>query len=151
MFRSSLFLLLLLPLSSFGQDTTAMRFLCFDQTLNRLDTMQEGAISSARFRFTVCNTTPVQIHQVWPGCGCTVVDYPKDTLKPGKSYVIELKYYSEGRPGYFKRTAIVLYHGLNPQEASPNAEAQLSISGYVVPRPTTNLQVTGKRQRKKSR
>lgn len=150
MFRSCLYLLLLLPLSSFGQDTTAIRFLCFDQTLNRLDTMQEGAISSTRFRFTVCDTTPVQIHQVWPGCGCTVVDYPKDTLIPGKSYFIEMKYYSEGRPGYFKRTAIVLYHGLNPQEASPNAEAQLSISGYVVPIPA-NPPAKGKRQRKKSR
>lgn len=137
------------------QDSATTRFLCFEETLFQMDTLQEGDISEARFRFRVCDTAPVIIHQVWPGCGCTVVDYPKGTLFPDSVYTISLHFFSEGRPGYFFRSAPILYHSVNPKEMNPYAEAQVSITGFVLPKvqelPPTPVETPKRRQRRKSR
>ena len=151
MLRALILLILFIPAAGKAQDTTMVRFLCLAQKLYTMDTMQEGAVTEAVFRFEVCDTAPVVIHQVWPGCGCTVAAYPKDTLYPGKPYLISLQYFSEGRPGYFLRSAHVLYHSINPLEASPYAEAQLSITGFVIPKPQTVIPEAPRRQRKKSK
>lgn len=142
-----------------AQDTTTARFLCFEARVFHMDTLKEGDVSEAVFHFEVCDSNPVLIHQVWPGCGCTVADYPKDTLFPGKSYTLSLRYFSEGRPGFFLRTAHVLFHSINPLDDNPNAETQLSITGFVQPRIETPVIVPEqaketlprRRQRKKSR
>lgn len=121
-------------LSLGAQDTSKARLLCFKERVFEMDTLEEGVISEAVFHFEVCENVPVVIHQVWPGCGCTVADYPKDTLFPGKSYTLSMRYFSEGRPGYFLRTAHVLFHSINPLDDNPNAETQLSITGFVLPK-----------------
>ncbi|MBU6324151.1 MAG: DUF1573 domain-containing protein [Bacteroidetes bacterium] len=142
------------PALVYTQDSSATRFLCFEETLFQMDTLQEGDISEARFRFRVCDTAPVVIHQVWPGCGCTVADYPKDTLFPDSVYMISLRFFSEGRPGYFFRSAPILYHSVNPGENNPYAETQVSITGFVLPKiqnPPPILPETKRRQRRKSR
>lgn len=148
------FLLFGLPFMGFSQDTSAIRFLCFKETIFNMDTLHEGDISEARFLFRVCDTVPIVIHQVWPGCGCTVADYPKDTLFPDSIYMISLRYFSEGRPGYFFRSAPILYHSVNPREISPYAEAQISITGFVLPKvqnpPSVPIE-TKRRHRRKSR
>ncbi|MEN9510609.1 MAG: hypothetical protein RLZZ370_428 [Bacteroidota bacterium] len=156
------FLLTLCCICAFSlgaQDTSKARLLCFKERVFEMDTLEEGVISEAVFHFEVCDRMPVLIHQVWPGCGCTVADYPKDTLFPGKSYTLSLRYFSEGRPGFFLRTAHVLFHSTNPLDDNPNAETQLSITGFVHPRIETPVIVPEqaketlprRRQRKKSR
>jgi hypothetical protein len=116
-------------------ETPAPRFLCFEQLSVAMDTIAEGDVPSAVFSFRVCDSFPVLIRQVWPGCGCTVPDFPQDTLFPGKTYTARLNYHSYGRPGAFNRSAIAMYHSLNPKELQPNAEVSLNIHGFVLPKP----------------
>ena len=143
-----------LPVLGLAQDSSATRFLCFEETRFQMDTLQEGEISEAQFRFRVCDTAPVVIHQVWPGCGCTVLDYPKDTLLPDSLYIIRLSYFSEGRPGYFFRSAPILYHSINTREINPYAEILVSITGFVIPKvqelPPIPVETPKRRQRRKS-
>ncbi|MFY7849784.1 MAG: hypothetical protein ACOVSS_12000, partial [Bacteroidia bacterium] len=50
-------------------ETPAPRFLCFEQLSVAMDTIAEGDVPSAVFSFRVCDSFPVLIRQVWPGCG----------------------------------------------------------------------------------
>jgi hypothetical protein len=129
MYKYLLFAVFILPGSMLsGQDTP--RFLCFDRLEVPMDTIREGEVPTAVFHFTVCSEYPVLIRQVWPGCGCTVPQFPNDTLFPGKEYEVKLNYHSYGRPGNFSRSASMLYYTLGKNE-QPNAEVMLTISGFV--------------------
>lgn len=46
---------------------------------------------------------PLVINDVTTSCGCTVVDYPKQPILPGKSDTLHISYQAE-HPGHFNKT-----------------------------------------------
>ncbi len=59
------------------------------------------------FRFTNTGNADLLILNVSTSCGCTVSEFPKEPIKPGKSGVIKLTFDSRGREGYQNKTATI--------------------------------------------
>lgn len=57
-------------------------------------------VVSCNFEFTNIGTAPLIIHQAIASCGCTVPQYPKEPIMPGKKGIIKVTYNGTGRyPG----------------------------------------------------
>ncbi len=61
---------------------------------------------SAAFEFKNPSMVPLIINNVQPQCGCTIANYPKEPIKPGKSAKISVSYNAKNI-GYFKKSIIV--------------------------------------------
>jgi hypothetical protein len=79
---------------------------------------------TAVFEFNNPSMVPLIINKVEPQCGCTVANYPKEPIKPGKSAKISVSYNAKNI-GYFKKSVIV---SSNAEDAVTN----LIIKGEVV-------------------
>lgn len=69
-----------------------------DSTKN-LGRINEGQKVQISFRFKNSGNKPLVIQSVRPGCGCTVADYPKEPIAPGKVGEITGAFDSQGREG----------------------------------------------------
>ncbi|HQQ13354.1 MAG TPA: DUF1573 domain-containing protein [Bacteroidales bacterium] len=88
----------------------------------------------AQHRFAVKNSgaSPLIISNVETSCGCTVPEWTKKPIKPGKEGEINITYESDF-PGVFRKTITVFYNGTN----SPDT---LLIKGEVeLPKEMKNL------------
>ena len=66
---------------------------------------ENNPIVAAEFKFTNVGDAPLVIHQAIASCGCTVPDYTKEPILPGKSGVVKVTYNGTGRyPGHFKKS-----------------------------------------------
>ena len=54
--------------------------------------IEQGKPVSAGFEFTNPSMVPLIISSVRTSCGCTVADYPKEPIQPGKSGKINVTY-----------------------------------------------------------
>jgi hypothetical protein len=68
----------------------------------------EGQKLEVAFRFKNSGNKPLIIQSVQPSCGCTVADYPKEPIAPGKEGVIKGVFDSAGKPGVNTKTMTVL-------------------------------------------
>ncbi len=88
----------------------------------------------AQHRFAVkkSGASPLIISNVETSCGCTVPEWTKKPIKPGKEGEINITYESDF-PGVFRKTITVFYNGTN----SPDT---LLIKGEVeLPKEMKNL------------
>lgn len=67
-----------------------------------------------KHRFAVKNSgeSPLIISNVETSCGCTVPDWTRKPIKPGKEGEINITYESDF-PGQFRKTITVFYNGTN--------------------------------------
>jgi hypothetical protein len=86
--------------------------------------IEQGTPVSADFEFTNPTMVPLIISSVRPTCGCTIADYPKEPVQPGKSGKI-LVTFNAAASGMFTKTIIVTS---NAQEGNTS----LIIKGEVV-------------------
>lgn len=61
--------------------------------------IKEGQKLAVSFRFKNTGNNPLVIESVAPSCGCTVADYPKEPIAPGKEGEITGEFDSNGREG----------------------------------------------------
>lgn len=61
--------------------------------------IKEGQKLAVSFRFKNTGSKPLIIESVAPSCGCTVADYPKEPIAPGKEGEITGEFDSHGREG----------------------------------------------------
>jgi hypothetical protein len=86
----------------------------------------EGEIVKARFELTNTGKEPLKILDVRPSCGCTVADYSKETIAPGKKGWVEAKVDTDGLPGgEIAKTVTVMANTL------PTA-TKLTVKGKVI-------------------
>jgi hypothetical protein len=73
--------------------------LTFENTHVTLGTINEGESVEVIFSFKNTGNAPLLLHEVQPGCGCTVAnDWPKDTpIAPGAKGKIKATFNSEGK------------------------------------------------------
>ncbi len=81
----------------------------FDKTTNDFGTFSENdPVVSCVFNFTNIGDAPLVIHQAVASCGCTVPDYTKEPILPGKTGTIKVTYNGKGKyPGHFKKSITV--------------------------------------------
>jgi hypothetical protein len=59
------------------------------------------------FKFTNTGSEALQISDVRTSCDCTLAEWPKDVIQPGKSAVIKGGFKIEGKNGRFEKSIII--------------------------------------------
>lgn len=87
-------------------------------------TIAKGADGVRVFEFTNTGNAPLIITKVTSSCGCTVPNWPKDPIMPGKSGEIKVKY-DTNRVNPIRKTITVISNAERPTIG-------LKIKGLVV-------------------
>jgi len=66
--------------------------------------------ANCTFKFSNPGNTPLIVYNVKTSCGCTVPEWTKVPVKPGKSGEIRITY-ETSQPGFFNKTITVFYNG----------------------------------------
>jgi hypothetical protein len=85
-----------LPVLSFSADTT-----------HDFGTIREGEVVEYSFPFKNTGKAPLLITGASASCGCTVPDYPREPMEPGKDGTIRVSFNSKGKPGHQEKTVTV--------------------------------------------
>ena len=85
----------------------------FDKTTMDLGKFPESnPVQKCTFTFTNTGTAPLIINQAIASCGCTVPEYTKEPVAPGKTGTINVTYNGKGKfPGFFKKTITIRTNG----------------------------------------
>lgn len=75
---------------------TTMQWIDQEKDLGKVN---EGQVLEIDYRFKNTGNKPLVIKNVRPGCGCTLVETPKEPIAPGEEGVIKGSFNSQGRPG----------------------------------------------------
>ena len=95
------------PRSAENTDTTAMAALpvmSFKDTVYDFGTIKDGELVSTEFEFTNTGKKPLIISNANASCGCTVADFPREPLPPGKSSIVKVQFNSAGKKGHQEKT-----------------------------------------------
>ncbi len=96
----------------------------FEQLVYDYGTITEGDPGECEFVFKNTGKEPLVLSNVYSSCGCTVPNWPKDPIMPGKSSAIKVKY-ATSRIGGINKTITVV------SNAVENATVTLRITGNV--------------------
>lgn len=69
----------------------------FKETDWDFGTLTQGEIVEHSFKFTNVGNEPLVISSVRASCGCTVPDYSREPIKPGKTGVIKVSFDSNNK------------------------------------------------------
>ncbi|KAA6319927.1 hypothetical protein EZS27_030233 [termite gut metagenome] len=85
----------------------------FEVLMHDFGTFSEKApVVSCEFKFTNVGNSPLIIHQAIASCGCTVPQYTKEPVMPGKQGMVTITYNGTGKyPGYFKKSITLRTNG----------------------------------------
>jgi len=85
-------------------DTAHYTFIEWEDSLVDFGTIKEGDSVVLKYRFYNAGKTPLFILQTRPACGCTVTDFPREPIMPGKSGFITGIFRSIYHPGNTYKT-----------------------------------------------
>ncbi|HOT88685.1 MAG TPA: DUF1573 domain-containing protein [Bacteroidales bacterium] len=77
------------------------------------------------FKFKNTGTEPLILSNVITTCGCTVPEWPKEPILPGKTGVIKINYTRMKTPGVINKQVKVISN-------AKNGDIILSIEGYIL-------------------
>lgn len=83
------------PVVAGGKTTSAK----FEETSHDWGTIAEGEKMTHVFKFKNTGDNDMIISDAHGSCGCTVPEWPKEPIKPGKSSQIKVIFDSKGKPG----------------------------------------------------
>lgn len=96
----------------------------FENFIHDYGTVNLGSPGQYEFRFTNGMKTPLVVNNVRPSCGCTVADWTKEPVLPGKSGVIKINY-NTNLLGTFNKSITV-------NSNAKNAIVILRVKGNVI-------------------
>jgi hypothetical protein len=96
----------------------------FEKLVHDYGVIYEGDPGECEFTFKNTGKEPLVLSNVYSSCGCTVPDWPKDPIMPGKSSVIKVRY-ATSRVGGINKTITVI------SNAEENPKIELRITGNV--------------------
>lgn len=99
----------------------------FNKKEHNFGTINEGKTVTTNFRITNTGNKDLIIQNASASCGCTVPNYPKYPIKPGKSGDIKVSFDSSGKPGQQQKTVTVTAN-------IPNGSEILTIKTNVTPK-----------------
>ena len=68
--------------------------------------IEQGKPLNAEFEFKNPSMVPLIISSVRPTCGCTIADYPKEPVQPGKTGKISVTF-NAASSGFFQKSIVV--------------------------------------------
>jgi len=75
-----------------GTDTAKYTTIQWIDSIKELGNLTMGDKVNIDFRFKNTGDKPLYIVSAEPGCGCTVADYPKEAIAPGKEGIIKAEF-----------------------------------------------------------
>jgi hypothetical protein len=75
--------------------------------------IKQGDKVTHEFEFTNTGTAPLIISNASASCGCTIPEYPKEPVAPGKSGIIKVVFNSAGKTG-MQHKVVTLTSNANP-------------------------------------
>jgi Protein of unknown function (DUF1573) len=87
--------------------------------------IKEGESVSHAFKFKNTGKSDLLISSASGSCGCTVPEWPKDPIAPGKEGTVNVRFNSEGKSGMQHKTVTLIANTI------PNSKV-LTITGEVV-------------------
>ncbi|MBN3581881.1 DUF1573 domain-containing protein [Algoriphagus aestuarii] len=99
--------------------------------VNKVDlgtVFEEQGIQTAEFEFTHTQDSLFYIQDVWTDCGCTTVDFTKDTLAVGETGTLLVAFDPVSAAGFFNRMVIVKGNLQDTQDT-------LFLEGTAIPYP----------------
>ena len=87
----------------------------FDKTEHDFGTLLQGEVVTYSFHFTNTGNAPLLISNVNTSCGCTVADFSREPINPGKDGYIKATYDSKGHHGFQTRSLTVVSN-TNPNQ-----------------------------------
>lgn len=103
-------------------DTTVV--ITFEKTIHDYGTILQGGDGQCEFAFTNTGTNPLVLSNVRSSCGCTVAEWSKEPILPGKSSSIKVRY-DTNRVGTIAKSITVTSN-------AKNSTVKLTIKGNVV-------------------
>lgn len=85
------------PLGEQGLDTSRVSKITFSETVISFGRIKEGEIVEKSFEFSNSGKVPLHILDVYGTCGCTVPEWPRGMIEPGRGGSIKVKFNSEGK------------------------------------------------------
>jgi hypothetical protein len=85
------------PLGEQGLDTSQVAEIKFLETEISFGRIKEGEIVEKSFEFSNSGKVPLYILDVYGTCGCTVPEWPRGMIEPGRGGSIKVKFNSEGK------------------------------------------------------
>ena len=79
----------------------------FTKSEHDFGTIAEGETVDYTFDFKNTGASDLIITDAKGSCGCTVPEFPKDPIKPGKSGKIKVSFNSAGKPGMQSKTVTI--------------------------------------------
>lgn len=112
------------PASASGGDMKQVPVITFDTTRHDFGSVVDGEKVNFSFHFTNTGNADLIIRHCQASCGCTVPEWPKDPVAPGKEGYISVTFDSKGKSGMVNKTVTIIANTI------PNTTT-LSISGEV--------------------
>jgi len=106
------FVLSSLALQAQESSTVVQDSIIFDKTTHDYGTLVQGGNGNCEFVFTNKGKTPLLLSNVGASCGCTVPEWPKDPILPGKTGVIKVTY-NTAIIGVFNKSVTVYSNAAN--------------------------------------
>jgi hypothetical protein len=82
--------------------------LSFEKLEHDFGTIKEGEVVQHIFKFKNSGNSPLVITNATGTCGCTVPQWPKDPIAPGKSGEIKVSFDSKGKSGVEEKEVYVM-------------------------------------------
>lgn len=99
----------------------------FENEIHDFGELPEGPRVRTEFVFKNTGKEPLLITNAKGSCGCTVPEWPKEPIMPGKKAVIKVEFNTAGRPGPFIKTVTITSN-------TEVANTVLKIRGTVIKR-----------------
>lgn len=103
----------------------------FDAEEHDFGIIEEGTVVTHEFTFTNVGKSPLVITNAQGSCGCTVPEYPRDPVMPGKKGTIKVSFDSSNRAGRQDKTVTLTANTV------PNTKI-LKITSEVVSKKSSN-------------
>lgn len=97
-----LFCIVSLTLYAQKQNKSQKDSIIFTELVHNYGTIKVGGNGKCEFKFTNKMKKPLVLFNVKASCGCTVAEYPKNPIGPGKEGVIKVKYNTKNAGGFNK-------------------------------------------------
>ncbi|MFT6148978.1 MAG: hypothetical protein ACJAUH_001664 [Saprospiraceae bacterium] len=105
-------------------------------------TISEGEKVERIYKFKNSGNEPLIISNAQGSCGCTVPQWPKEPIAPGKSGEIKVVFDSKGKAGKQNKT-VTITANTNPATTTINITGEVlkSANGAAAEKPVTPIQV----------
>lgn len=131
-FLLSLVFVSIISLGAFAQKTNGAKF-TFTEETHDFGNVKEGPEATYDFVFKNTGNEPLIIQTCSASCGCTIPEWTKDPIMPGKSGKISVRYTTTGHPGSFNKIVYIQSNAISEKE-----RYELVIKGVVIPEAKMN-------------